>query len=242
MKEIWGFILMLLIMAVLFSGCTEHFSEEENQMLIKETTMRVIEGAKTDVEKAEKIFYFIRDEIKFGWVFPQEIPAADVLRNGKGVCMQKANLQVAMMREAGLKARFHFMYVSKKALEDFLPGFAYNNWPDSFAHTFPEVLLNEKWVSVEATFDKELHDICQRKQLNFAKEQTIVDQCSMTFSAEGIKGHQQYNEIKGTESFYGDSLSEFTEYLHAEVPWWKRLMQPLIFRKADKIMTQYRNF
>ena len=242
MKKRWGFILMLLIMVVLFSGCTEQFSEEENRMLIKETTMRVIEGAKTDVEKAEKIFYFIRDEIKFGWVFPQEIPAADVLRNGKGVCMQKANLQVVMMREAGLKARFHFIYVSKKALEDFLPGFAYNNWPESFAHTFPEVLLNGKWVSVEATFDKELHDICLRKQLNFTKNQTIVDQCSMTFSVDGVKGHQQYLEIKGKESFYGNSLEEFTKYLHAEVPWWKRLMQPLIFKKADKMMTQYRNF
>ena len=241
MKKTLG-LLMVLLVVMIFSSCAKQFSEEENQMLIKETTMRVIEGAKTDVEKAEKIFYFIRDEIKFGWVYPQEIPAADVLRNGKGVCMQKANLQVAMMREVGLKTRFHFMYVSKKALEDFMPDFAYRNWPESFAHTYPEVFLNGKWVSVESTLDKELHEICQRERLNFGKDQTVVDQCSIAFSAEGVKGHQQFLEVKGKECFYGDSLEEFTKYLHAEVPWWKRLIQPLIFKKADKIMMQYRSY
>jgi hypothetical protein len=209
-------------------------------MLIKDTTMSVIEGAETDIEKAEKIFYFIRDEIKFGWIYPQEIPVADVLRNGKGVCMQKANLQVAMMREAGLQARFHFMYVSKKALEDLLPGFAYNNWIDPFAHTYPEVYLNGKWVSVEATIDSELHALCIKEKINFGKYPDIVESCSMVFSSDGVKGHQQYQEIEGKEGFYGDSLEEFTKYTHAEVPWWKRLMQPLIFRKADDIMNDIR--
>ncbi|HOO34322.1 MAG TPA: transglutaminase-like domain-containing protein [Thermotogota bacterium] len=240
MRKVMMIMLVIAVILIIFTGCGKQYSEEENRMLIKETTMKVIEGAQTDVEKAEKIFYFIRDEIKFGWVYPQEIPAADVLRNGKGVCMQKANLQVVMMKEAGLKTRFHFMYVSKKALEDFLPDFAYNNWPETFAHTFPEVYLNGSWVSVEATIDRELHELCIAKRLNFGKDASIVENCSTEFSAEGVKGHQQYREIAGKESFYGESLDEFTEYLHEEIPWWKRLMQPLIFRKADKIINDYR--
>ena len=64
MRKKWGFILMLLIMAVFFTSCTEPFSEEENRMLIKETTMKVIEGAKTDVEKVEKNFKIKKRRLK----------------------------------------------------------------------------------------------------------------------------------------------------------------------------------
>lgn len=245
MKKIMivALILVVLILGVgivSFTGCSGKYTKEENEMLIHEMTKKVIDGAQTDVEKAEKIFYFIRDEIKFGWVYPQEMPAADVLRNKKGVCMQKANLQIAMMNEAGLKTRYHFMYVNKKALEDFLPGFAYNNWPETFAHTYPEVFLNGKWVSVEATIDKELHEICIREKKNFGKYGDIVESCSIEFSLDGVKAHQQYQEVEGKESFYGTSIDDFTEYLHTEVSWWKRLLQPIIFRQAEKIMKQFR--
>ena len=107
----------------------------------------------------------MRDEIEFGWVYPQEIPADEVLKNRKGVCMQKANLLVAMAREAGFKARFNFIYVHKNALEDFLPKFAYKKWADPFPHTYPEIFLNGKWISMEATFDRKLHEICLKKKL-----------------------------------------------------------------------------
>ncbi|MBN2297810.1 MAG: transglutaminase domain-containing protein [Deltaproteobacteria bacterium] len=207
---------------------------------IKTVVDRLIAGAETDEQKIEKIFYFVRDEIKFGWVYPQEIPAEEVLRNSKGVCMQKTNLLVAMAREAGLKARFHFMYVHKNALEDFLPEYAYDKWVDPFPHTFPEVFLNGKWISMEPTIDRELHDICIKKKINFGRYENIVKKVSIEFSADGVKGHQQYWHAEGKDSFYGDDLSKFSEYLHKNIPWYKRMMQPLIFIQADKIMDRMR--
>ena len=183
---------------------------------------------------------FVRDSIKFGWVYPQEIPAEEVLKNRKGVCMQKANLLVAMAREAGLKARFHFMYVDKSALEDFLPDFAYKKWVTPFPHTFPELFLNGKWVSMEATIDKELHDICINKKINFGKHAHIVNDVSIDFSVNCVKGHQQYVQKKEEKALYGNDLSKFTAFIHTEVPWWKRKMQPFVFKKADKLMTELR--
>jgi hypothetical protein len=155
--------------------------------------------------------------------------------------MQKANLLVAMAREAGLKARFHFMYVHKTALEDFLPEFAYKRWVDPFPHTFPEIFLNNKWVSMEATLDKELHEICIKKKINFGKDENIVKNISIEFSADGVTGHQQYCHADGKESFYGEDLSEFTKFMHKDVSWYKRMMQPFIFKKAGKIMSEFRN-
>lgn len=189
----------------------------------------------------ERLFYFVRDEIEFGWVYPQDIAAEEVLRNGRGVCMQKSNLLVAMAREAGLQARFCFMYVRKNALEDLLPQYAYNNWVDPFVHTFPEVLLNGEWVSMEATFDRELHEIALQRNINFAKYPEIRDAVVVEFSRDGVKGHQQYMEVEGVEPFHGDDLSDFVEYLHQDVPWWKRMLQPKIFRNAQSILDRLRN-
>ncbi|HOP62141.1 MAG TPA: transglutaminase-like domain-containing protein [Spirochaetota bacterium] len=233
-------ITLLLITTGSFTGmsCKSEALREEKQ--ISDVVAGLIAGAKNDEEKMSRIYYFVRDEIKFGWVYPQDISPREVLNRRRGLCMQKSNLLVAMAREAGLKARFHFMYVHKTALEDFLPEFAYNKWVDPFPHTFPEVYLNKKWVSMEATFDKELHDICIKKKLNFGKYQNIVNSISIEFSPHGVKGHQQFVHAEGKESFFGNDLSEFKKFMHEGVPWWKRQLQPFIFRKAQKIMDKIR--
>lgn len=207
---------------------------------VKTAVEHLIYNAKTETEKIERIYYFVRDKIKFGWVYPMEISAEEVLRNKRGVCMQKSNLMVAMAREAGLKARFHFLLVHKNALEDFLPAFAYKRWADTFPHTVPEVYLSKKWISVEATFDKELHEICMKKKINFGKHEKIVSNISIEFSKDGVKGHQQYCCAEGKESLYGEDLSELTKFMNNNVSWWKRMLQPLIFNKAQKIMDELR--
>ena len=237
-------ILILLIMFYLLLNLISANDKEElskNNETIKSVVTKLTVNEKTDEGKIKKIFYFVRDEIKFGWVYPQDISEEEVLKNRKGVCMQKTKLLVAMAREAGLKARFHFMYVYKNALEDFIPNYAYKEWMDPFPHTFPEVFINGKWVSMDASFDKELHEICLRENKNFAKYKNIADNVSIDFSENGVKGHQQFWQIKEKESFYGEDLTEFVEYLKDEVPLFKRKMQPLIFKQADKIITELRN-
>lgn len=79
------------------------------------------------------------------------------------------------------------MYDHKTALEDFLPEFTYQRWVDPFPHTFPEVYLNGKWVSMEATLDKDLHEICINKKLNFGKNKNVVRDISVEFSSNDVK-------------------------------------------------------
>jgi len=208
---------------------------------IKAVVNRLVENTKSDEKKLERIYLFVRDEIEFGWVYPQEIPADEVLKNRKGVCMQKANLLVAMAREAGFEARFNFIYVRKNALEDFLPKFAYKKWADPFPHTYPEIFLNGKWISMEATFDKKLHEICLKKKLNFGKYESIAKEVVIDFSITGVKGHQQYWHTIGVDFFYGENLSELTEFMHNKVPFWKKLLLPVIFKKAQKMLDELRN-
>jgi len=141
------------------SSCTGDVQQKYPAKDLKSTTAEILFGAATDEEKLERLFLFVRDEIVFNWAYPQDIPPEEVLKNGFGVCMQKANLFSAMARQAGFQTRFRFTYVHKQALEDFLPAYAYENWSDPFPHTLVEILHQGKWRSFDPSFDSMLNKI-----------------------------------------------------------------------------------
>lgn len=203
-------------------------------------TASLIAGAESDEAKLKRIFLFVRDEIQFNWAYPQDIPSEEVFANGMGVCMQKANLLGAMAREAGFTTRFRFMYVHKQALEDFLPAFAYKNWVDPFPHTVAEVKRKGEWISFDPSFDKGLYDVCIKQNLNFAKYPEIRGKYSLYFSPEGVVGAQEYWAVSSLAPFYGEDLSPLMAFEKHEVNFLKRLLKPLIFAKARKIMTLLR--
>ena len=96
MKNILIFMIIILLIGIIDPNSEYILFAEDN--MIKSIVRELTANAKSDEEKIRRIFYFVRDEIKFGWIYPQEIPAEKVLKNRKGVCMQKANLLVAMAR------------------------------------------------------------------------------------------------------------------------------------------------
>ena len=85
--------------------------QENSNDIISEKVKEITKGTLTDNQKAEAIFLYIRDSIEFGWIFPFELPAEEVLKRQKGLCMHKTTLLVEMARRAGLKARYRFLYV-----------------------------------------------------------------------------------------------------------------------------------
>lgn len=234
----------MFIIVVFAWGMMMSHSEEKDRgssfSSIQEATRAIANGAQTEGEKLERIFYFVRDEITFNWIFPQDIPAEEVLFNGYGVCMQKAHLFSAMARKAGLQTRFRFEFVNKQALEDFLPSYAYKNWQDPFPHTVTEVFLNNKWVSFDPSFDQKLYDLCIKKRINFARYPEIKNAYTTDFSLEGMKGTQEFWRDTSQKAFYGETLSPLIEWDKENVSFIKRAFKPKIFRDSKKIMDTLR--
>lgn len=230
-----GFICFLFTACV---GCVE--KKDYPSSYLKLATEEVLAGAAGDAEKIEKLFLYVRDEIAFNWIYPQDIPADDVLKNGFGVCMQKANLLSAMAREAGFKTRFRFMFVRKQALEDYLPAYAYKKWADPFPHTVVEILYKGQWRSFDPSFDKKLYEICLDKKINVGRYPEIVKAYKTKFSIEGMKGTQEFWKVPEKESFYGDTLEPLINWEKENVSFFKRLMKPIIFKQAKSIMDKLR--
>ncbi len=126
--------------------------------LIKRAASRIVEKSQTREDVAVKTFYFVRDKISLALVRPWKT-ASETLKIGKGSCLTKATLQVALLRAAGIPARFRIMEFKGNDPEEWegiLPSFAVSKMPERWPHYFAEVFVERRWVMADATFDKAL--------------------------------------------------------------------------------------
>jgi hypothetical protein len=233
---------IFIVLLALMVGCTQTPVPQKTGIRfesVPEVVASLLKDVETDEEKLKRLFVFVRDEIQFDFVYPQDVAVETVLRQGRGVCMQKANLLVALVREADFEARFKFIYVRKQALEDFLPGFAYKRWIDPFPHTIAQVFFQGRWISLDPSFDTRLHHICLKRKINFARH-PFHDQVSTEFNSRGVIGHQQYFKAEGIDTFVGEDLSPLMAWRRTHVPWYKKMLQPMIFKKASARLAQLR--
>lgn len=107
-------------------------------------------------EVAIRVFFCVRDRIKFG--YPHLCKASDVLKRGYGTCSSKTNLQVALLRSMGIPARFRLQSINARVLFEnkVPPPFRDEEFAEEVIHYSAEVYLNGKWLVADATFDKEI--------------------------------------------------------------------------------------
>jgi transglutaminase-like putative cysteine protease len=131
---------------------------------IVETAGHVTRGCSTDVEKAVKLFYFVRDSVRYNVfmisVFKEDFVASRVLEWGKGYCVQKAVLLTALGRASGIPSRMVFAKIrNHRVPAHIFRQLKVNIFP---RHGYNQFFLNGKWVSAAATFDKVL---CEKNDL-----------------------------------------------------------------------------
>ncbi|MCG7853691.1 MAG: transglutaminase-like domain-containing protein [Methanosarcinaceae archaeon] len=239
MKEILkSFVIagMVLTGLVACSLLKPEFVNARETNSIKEKAKNIISDANTPEEKMEKIFYYIRDQIFFDFLENSLMSAEEVLVAGRGSCMHKAVLLAEMAKESGIPARLHFMWVPKEALRDLLHPVSYFFWANPFLHTYPEVKLNGRWVPMEATFDRELHEILLKKGLNFSRYPERRD-ISIEFSKSGVVGAQQLTAVKGRDPIYADNLTPLREMIES-LPWFKKKMHTWALRRSSRWLNQ----
>ncbi len=122
---------------------------------IKRKANELTKYTRTPKGVALKVFYFVRDEIPFSLDFT-DVKASQTLRTKLGSDFQKANLQVALLRAAGIPARYHRVSCRKELLRGVISSLLYVFLPKVNPHSWCECYLSGKWVSCEAMLDKAL--------------------------------------------------------------------------------------
>ena len=139
-------------------GCTKLLDLDDPKLRIQ--AMRITQLASSATQKAVFIHDFVKS-LPFGCVAAFEhVPAAAVLRAGRGDCHTKGTLFVALLRAAGVPARLRFVTLSSK----FLAGII--DIPQgSITHAVGEVYLAGRWVQTDTYVTDEQFEVRAMRQL-----------------------------------------------------------------------------
>ncbi len=127
-----------------------------NHYEIKRVIDKITNGLTEQQEIINACYLFVRDEIKFGYNESDDIPASKVLNDGYGQCNTKSNLLLALLRGAGIEARFHGFTIDKRLQYGAVTGIFYWLTPKEIFHSWIEVNFNGSWYNLEGfILDKE---------------------------------------------------------------------------------------
>jgi Transglutaminase-like superfamily len=135
---------------------TPQLLADHEHPLVRQTAQRLTAGATTVRSKLERLFYFVRDDIKFG--FPAQgdlVPASETLRSGVGQCNTKGTLFLALCRAAGIPARLHFSTIKKDIQHGLFTGLAYRLMPPQISHSWLEVMVDGTWRKIDSYINDE---------------------------------------------------------------------------------------
>lgn len=115
---------------------------------VKDFALSLVSSCSDEIEKAQKLFYFVRDDIKHSADINENLvtrSASDVLKNGHGICFAKSILLAALCRAVGIPAGFGYQ---KLILDD-------EKFPWFVLHGYVFVYLESKWIKLDPRGNKE---------------------------------------------------------------------------------------
>lgn len=147
-------------------------------------------------EKAVRLYYAVRDEIRYDpydlQYSPEALKASTVIKKGSGYCVAKAVVLAAVGRQQGIPSRLGFADVRNHLSSDRLRRLM---GTDLFLyHGYTEFFLEDKWVKATPAFNLLLCQRFQVKPLEFNGEE---DSIFHEYNTEGRK-HMQYINDHGS--------------------------------------------
>lgn len=156
---------------------------------------QVISGAHSNTEKAIKLYYAIRDDIRYdpyiSWTEDDSYRASTCLERKRGYCVSKASLLTACARAIGIPARIAFADVRNHLCT---PRLRKLMGTDTFTyHGITEFWLNNCWVKATPTFNISL---CNRFDVTPLEFDGKSDAMLHSFDQQGRK-HMEYLNFHG---------------------------------------------
>ncbi len=171
-------------------------------------------GARTDIEKGIKLYYQVRDSIRYSpyvIVFkPEQFKASWLLKDKIGFCIQKAVLLAAVARAQGIPSRLGFADVRNHLATERLIKLMKTD--EFIYHGYTELYLGGKWVKATPAFNLSL---CQRFKvppLEFDGKNNSL------FHPFDIDGHQHMEYIRDHGHFADLPFEKMVQAFKAGYP------------------------
>lgn len=184
---------------------------------VQEFTQRATEGATCERERATKLFYAVRDGLRYDPYTAshdaEAYRASAIVKASSAYCAPKAILLTAAARAAAIPARIGFADVRNHLAT---PKLLERMGTDVFVfHGYAELLLDGRWLKAAPTFNREL---CERFGVAAQEFDGTADALLHPFDTEGRRHMEYVNErgsfddvpfeemIRALKQTYGDDV------------------------------------
>lgn len=163
---------LVIIRLTMNKYLSETFFIDCSNKSLKDVCKTIFSDELSDKENAISLYLYVRDSIKYDpyALTPNKscFIASEVLKAGKGYCVSKVVLYVALLRSVNIPARLGFSDVvnhlsSEKLLENMGTNIFYY-------HGYAEVFLNGRWIKATPAFDSKLCEVAGIPPLEFDGE------------------------------------------------------------------------
>ncbi|MFO7886352.1 MAG: transglutaminase-like domain-containing protein [Desulfobacteraceae bacterium] len=156
---------------------------------------RITRGVQSNMDKAIKLYYAVRDGIFYDPygidTNPESMKASFVLNKGSGFCVAKAILLAAVTRAENIPSRLGFADVRNHLTSERLRQFMQT---DVFVfHGYTELLLENKWVKATPAFNLSL---CEKSGIHPLAFDGKNDSIFHPYDKEG-RQHMEYVRDRG---------------------------------------------
>ena len=206
--------------------------------LVQKTVSEIVQNETIILKKLEKIFYYVRDEIKFG--FPKNgdfDKASDVIRQKMGQCNTKGTLFLAFCKVIGLEAQIHYSTIKKEIQWGLFKGITYKLLPDLLSHSWIEVKIDGQWKKIDAYINdikyfKEAKKELKKQGLTAGYSVSCPDNdCPSEFDLDDDR-FQQMGSIVEDQGTWDDTLYYLQSGLYRNDPSFiKKIVYRLIVHK-----------
>lgn len=137
-----------------------------NHPRVKRTAEILTRNEPTIRGKLENLFYYVRDEIKFG-ILPEVdyLPASEIIKRKIGACNNKGILLFALCKASDIPVRMHFSIIKKEIQRGLFKGLAYKILPKVLSHGWVEVLVENKWRNIDSYINDHTYYLAAKKEL-----------------------------------------------------------------------------
>jgi transglutaminase-like putative cysteine protease len=182
------------------TGYLDHTSFIDCDHLSIKNKAKELTASKGDAkDKAIRLFYFVKDEIRYNIYAPRStddcFKASHVLESKEGYCVQKAVLLVALARAAGIRARLRFAEIRAHLTS---PEIIEQRGSNVFLyHGLADLHLNGRWVKATPTYD---FDYCKKMRIAPIRFDGERDAMLPAFTEDGRRNV----EYIGDRGFFAD--------------------------------------
>lgn len=136
---------------------------------VREFAGRNSAGAKTEKEKAVKLYYAVRDGFQYNPnildLRREGLRASNLLTRNRGYCVEKAVLLAASARAVGVPSRLSFYIVRNHIATEKLEQLLRKNY--LVFHGAAELFVEDKWLKTTPAFNKQLCNYLKVEPLEF---------------------------------------------------------------------------